>query len=564
MSSITSTFVASLRSVGTACTMAMVGVYLHRRNFVIGEGKRTLALISQQVTIPAFLFSKIVFCNQDWSDQACPSITDSLSSVWMLLFWPAYVVGCGLLVGYAVAKISHTPSRQFRSVLVACSLGNSTGLPITLLTVVHANFPKTTELGRIDPTLFLSVYLLLYPVLQWGIGGWLLAPDIENKLEEETTQKLLYQNVPVPPLTPTRHVPNTFVRSTSTPLDSSTSRRLRPHNVVNNKNTGGWYKHSRRGLLESDASLYITQTDLEKFKELHENLPHSTAAESNHAENRAHPPSPSDVDTLSPTSPFHPTSPYNPAHNTVLSPILSPHYHEALANNVNDHETDYNAISIDTDVNNEDPNQVNLDHDHEDSIWHTLSNIASRCLQPPVIGAMLGLFVSSIEPLRGMFVDLVNRADAAPLEWAFDGIYAVGQAAVPLNMIILGCNLSASQFKQKSKTNDSVDSSLLSLKTMTAIVVGKMIVMPIIGIVSVLLLNAYFWDIPADIDASFYLVAMIVFITPTANNVMVMVELSGSGTQGGIARVIGWQYALAPILLSLSMTAVVGVASQWS
>lgn len=66
------------------------------------------------------------------------------------------------------------------------------------------------------------------------------------------------------------------------------------------------------------------------------------------------------------------------------------------------------------------------------------------------------------------------------------------------------------------------------------------------------------------INASFYLVAMIVFITPTANNVMVMVELSGSGTREGVAQVIAWQYAVAPIVLSLSMTAVVGVASAWS
>lgn len=66
------------------------------------------------------------------------------------------------------------------------------------------------------------------------------------------------------------------------------------------------------------------------------------------------------------------------------------------------------------------------------------------------------------------------------------------------------------------------------------------------------------------IDASFYLVAMIVFITPTANNVMVMVELSGSGTREGIAQVIAWEYAVAPIVLSMTMTAVVGVASAWS
>ena len=38
------------------------------------------------------------------------------------------------------------------------------------------------------------------------------------------------------------------------------------------------------------------------------------------------------------------------------------------------------------------------------------------------------------------------------------------------------------------------------------------------------------------------------------------VELSGSGSKEGIARVIGWQYAVAPVLLSLSVTATVGMA----
>ena len=41
---------------------------------------------------------------------------------------------------------------------------------------------------------------------------------------------------------------------------------------------------------------------------------------------------------------------------------------------------------------------------------------------------------------------------------------------------------------------------------------------------------------------------------------MVMVELSGSGSKEGIARVIGWQYAVAPLLLSLSVTATVAMA----
>ena len=57
---------------------------------------------------------------------------------------------------------------------------------------------------------------------------------------------------------------------------------------------------------------------------------------------------------------------------------------------------------------------------------------------------------------------------------------------------------------------------------------------------------------------------MVVFLTPTANNVMVMVELSGSGSKEGIAQVIAWQYMAAPIILSLTMTVAVGFASHWS
>ena len=171
------TFLASLRSIGTAVTMASVGYYLHQTNSVGSDGKRTLAVLSQQITFPLFLFTKILYCNQDWSDKPCPDVTKSLTDVWMLLFWPIYVVGIGLLVGVIVAKASNTPRHHLSSVLAACAFGNSTGLPITLLNVIHSNFPSTSDLGRIDPTLFLSVFLLLYPVLQWGLGGWLLAPE---------------------------------------------------------------------------------------------------------------------------------------------------------------------------------------------------------------------------------------------------------------------------------------------------------------------------------------------------------------------------------------------------
>jgi hypothetical protein len=52
LSSIEATFSASMKSIGTAVTMAGVGFYLHYRKFISAEGKRTLALMSQQVTFP--------------------------------------------------------------------------------------------------------------------------------------------------------------------------------------------------------------------------------------------------------------------------------------------------------------------------------------------------------------------------------------------------------------------------------------------------------------------------------------------------------------------------------
>lgn len=421
------------------------------------------------------------------SDDPCPDVAQSLQSVWMLLFWPAYVVFCGVGVGFLAARIAGTPRSQIRSVLAACGFSNSTGLPITLLAVVHANFPATTELGRIDPTLFLSVYLLTYPMLQWSIGGWLLAP------EEPAVQIDLHGVEELVPITDED--------------GSSRARRSLGRNVLNNQNMETWYQCSRRGMGETDASLYISEADLVAFEE------DQAALEGLRDESHTLP------------SNFEIPPPPGLSESSLLLPRPLDESTRSLK---------FYSISI----------------------WGTFAKILSRVFQPPVIGAMAGIIIAAT-PLRGLFVDVVDRSGNAPLEWMFDGLYAVGLAAVPVNMIILGVTLS------QSHLSSGPQSALMSSKTMAAIVVGKLIVMPIVGVASALVCKHYIFAIPDDIDASFYLVLMIVFITPTANNVMVMVELSG-GAKEGIARVIAWQYAVSPLILSLTMATVVGVASQWS
>lgn len=146
-------------------------------------------------------------------------------------------------------------------------------------------------------------------------------------------------------------------------------------------------------------------------------------------------------------------------------------------------------------------------------------------------------------------------------------------------MCILGINLSIA-----SKGRDG-GAKQISSPTIAAVVIGKMVIMPLIGIATVVMLKNYAWYIPpgknqnasrdiyvfavsqflvdTEIDGPFYLVMMIVTITPTANNVMVMVELSGSGKNEEVARIIAWQYALAPLLLSITVMIVVQLTSLW-
>jgi predicted permease len=152
------------------------------------------------------------------------------------------IIGIGLLTGAVVVQLCNTPKHQARSVLAACGFGNSTGLAITLLNVIHSNFPVESDLGRIDPTLFLSVYLLLYPVLQWSIGGWLLAPELNESKETTATTGTVEDAVYFGKL---EH-------------NTSITESLR-HNVLNNKVNEDYYKQHRHGLASSDEGLYMTE-----------------------------------------------------------------------------------------------------------------------------------------------------------------------------------------------------------------------------------------------------------------------------------------------------------------
>ncbi|GMH87025.1 hypothetical protein TrVE_jg13488 [Triparma verrucosa] len=140
---------------------------------------------------------------------------------------------------------------------------------------------------------------------------------------------------------------------------------------------------------------------------------------------------------------------------------------------------------------------------------------------------------------------------------------SVGDAAVPINMFILGSSLyfSARGTGSSGSSGSSVrEEEKLPLRTMFGIILGKLVIMPAIVVGTAMLLRYHILSIPEDIDASFYLVVMLVMATPTANNVMVMAELGGQSKEA-MAMSIFSQYICAPVVLTASISVIVTIAS---
>jgi len=601
LETVLTTFLASIKSVGTACTLASVGIYLHQRGFVVGNGKRTLALISQQVTIPLLFFTKILYCNQDWSPEPCPNVTDSLKDVWILLVWPLWVCTMGICVGYGVTMLADVPSHQRNSILASVAFGNSTGLPITLLTVIHTNFGPSSALGAVDPTLFLSVYLVLYPVLQWGIGGMLLAPAANPKEAEENSTTIeatadkeestteqdgdeIDQSMQ-PGMTSQLSFKSSIRRSIRVEFDktkmniANTKKKL-ANNVIHNKETMN-YQIQHRGLGSTDASLYWSvQENLNRWgKPLYGTAPPgSFYGEASVGAER--PKLVKGVLTTSGQDIGMDISGRESDEASETKNIVFGGVQEELPLPIPTLQVDEEAVTKETSAllgpkdvisKEEEESEESLSSSQEDreKLLATLSKLLKRCLQPPVIAALLGLFFASIPSIRGILVDINDRDGSAPLQWFFDGLFEAGRAAVPINMIILGCNLSASYMLHSTSSdvktidNGPSNSNAFGTKAALLVVIGKMIVMPLVGYVSTLVLST-FYLVSDEIAGSLYLVLSIVFLCPTANNVMVMVELGGGGTglKESMAQIIAYQYAVAPIVLSGTVTGAVLMASS--
>jgi predicted permease len=539
-----STFNTSLLAVLSVLMMAASGIYLHRRGYLGDDngGITVLSRFAQQLTLPAFFFSRIVACPVSSSTSpgeniVCPNIlVDHWNEASGLLLWPCFVVACGLAIGKIITHIVKVPRWQKNAVLVAIAFGNSSGLPLTLISAIEGQTQQQHPFPHVDPTLFLSIYSILNPVLLWGIGGWLLKQDTS------------FDHCPV-------HDKSDIDDSA---VFGATENKVNPksrNSTLANHNFRKFSSLNVHDVMNSTTSDEVQTND---------------NVEANHNEE--------EVGLLSPDfSPSITARAFNPKDSswlTTLAQLLS-------------------------------------------RFWDQLGmarGIMKEMVQPPSVGSLLGIVVASCDPLRSLFVQthsLSNHLESATgrlpyLGWLFAAITTVGNASIPLNMAILGANLSIAQLSWKSRQilvqhenmnrqagtkdlenegrincSDQRDQpGFVDISTIVSVVLGKMILMPAVGIVTTYLLRTFFWSESStpEIWYGLSLVHMIVFCMPTANNVMVMADLAAckeSNLPGSLpnqnmrfnqqkemmALLIGWQYLLSPILLSISVTVLISIAA---
>ena len=178
-----------------------------------------------------------------------------------------------------------------------------------------------------------------------------------------------------------------------------------------------------------------------------------------------------------------------------------------------------------------------------DSVWQsvrkaalaacrTIGTLLRRTFVPQVVGIISGSLV-------GLFGrQLVLPPETAPLGWVYIGISKLGAAAVPINLILLGAALSKVPERRQ-----------LPPLVGAGIIVGRMVFMPLCGlVVAKLLSTSHFARIPYVVADPFWLVILILTATPTANNIVVMCDLAGENRRA-MSEVVFYQYMAAPLLL---------------
>jgi len=398
-----SILVKALTSVAQAVSMAAVGTLFSRLGVIDGNARKVLSTISMKVTIPCLLFSQILTCPQGGvieDPNACPDLVVLLRRAWPMLVLPFLWVGIGVVCGLVGAKISGAPSHLRGTIVAASAFGNSTGLPIVLLTAIAqsgiVDVSGGRELAKRNFLLLLSIYQITYPMIQWTVAGRLLQAEVQD-----------------------------YIR----PLVDSEDRCGQPES--------------------------------------------------------------------------------NPASSFV------------------------SVVAVGCCVG--------------------FKKLVVAALVPPVVAILAGTFVGTFPGFRELFVDRVDFDNDGKLEWMFNAIETMGQAAVPLNMLVLGSSLATIPSFSTVHWPSTIAVAISKLVVVPAIAFGMVVAFHAAGVVGAMVPNEEF-------HYQLMIVACLVTATPTANNLSVMAELSGGpACKQALAAMIFLMYCLAPFLLTLWIIAFVAL-----
>lgn len=181
-------------AVAQTLSMALIGLIFGRLGIITANVRKVLSSVSMNIMIPSLLFSSMMDCPQGGPEQdqsLCPDLEESLRFAWPLFILPILWVSTGMVCGLLTAVVSRAPRDIWWTMMAACAFSNSTGLPITLLTALssanlggrHLNHNKQQR----EYLLLVSIYQVLYPMIQWTVGRRLLEQKEEDDEELEST-----------------------------------------------------------------------------------------------------------------------------------------------------------------------------------------------------------------------------------------------------------------------------------------------------------------------------------------------------------------------------------------
>jgi len=506
---------AVLRAIGTSGTLAIAGIIVTRRGFITDGGRKCLAELSMNLLMPLQLFTAML----EVKDQAAfVSLHERIKDCWILLLLPLLVVGSGMGLGKLVALVTRCPRNFSKACVGAVAFANSTGMSITLLQVLA---PALLQEGVIkdDPLKFLPVYLLLYPMLQWTVGSHLFG------LTGNSIKAPVPKQPPMPPMStvapPEGSAGNNSCTEVACQVAAEAEQPVQAlARMASKASEAGQAKDL---MLRATTTRAMAQQANDLVRTASEALSRMASLP--------------DLDLASDPD-FYPPEMMNLEHVSVerMSPARSTMRH---SNNASLGQASGMGSSVREDLEaNEHYAESAESCSRCRSFLGNAAKVARNALVPPVIGSALGLIFALIDPVQGLFVELPGHTGPAPLGFLFAGLTAIGKASVPLNMLVLGSNLSK-----------GCDFKAVPLATNLGILFMKNLGQPAVMAAVIFLLSRVF----TGTAVSVWLVAMIVSCTPTANNIMVMVELSGQN-KAGVTTCIFTQYIAAPFVLTFVVT----------